>query len=81
MRTICALALCGASLAMSTLARAQDRLETGDEALGRTAAVGGDVPPLWISTPDLQVTLTASPSPALALGGWLRSSRCTARSW
>ena len=73
MRTICALALCGASLAMSTLASAQEiDWKRVDEALGRTAAVGGDVHRYGFPRSDLQVTLDGvAIKPALALGGWV----------
>ena len=73
MRTLCALALCGASLAMSTLACAQEvDWKRVDEALGRTAAVGGDVHRYGFPRSDLQVTLDGvAIKPALALGGWV----------
>ena len=73
MRTLCALALCGASLAMSTLASAQEiDWKRVDEALGRTAAVGGDVHRYGFPRSDLQVTLDGvAIKPALALGGWV----------
>jgi hypothetical protein len=73
MRTLCALALCGASLAMSTLAGAQEiDWKRVDEALGRTAAVGGDVHRYGFPRSDLQVTLDGvTIKPALALGGWV----------
>ena len=55
-----------------TCQRARDRLETGDEALGRTAAVGGDVHRYGFPRSDLQVTLDGvAIKPALALGGWV----------
>jgi Domain of Unknown Function (DUF1259) len=73
MRTLCALALCGASLVMSTLASAQEiDWKRVDEALGRTAAVGGDVHRYGFPRSDLQVTLDGvAIKPALALGGWV----------
>src|SRR5438876_3895374 len=72
MRTFCALALCGASLAMSTLASAQEiDWKRVDEALGRSAAVGGDVHRYGFPRSDLQVTLDGvAIKPAFALGGW-----------
>src|SRR3984893_8915033 len=73
MRTICALALCGASLAMSTLASAQEiDWKRVDEALGRTAAVSGDVHRYGFPRSDLQVTLDGvAIKSGFALGGWV----------
>src|SRR4249920_555714 len=73
MRTLCALALCGASLAMSTLASAQEiDWRRVDAALGRTASVSGDVHRYGFPRSDLQVTLDGvTIKPALALGGWV----------
>ena len=58
---------------MSTLASAQEiDWKRVDEALGRTAAVGGDVHRYGFPRTDLQVTLDGvTIKPALALGGWV----------
>lgn len=47
-----------------------------DAALGKTASVQGDVHRYGIPRSDLQVTVDGvTIKPALALGGWLASSR------
>jgi hypothetical protein len=73
MQILYALALCGALLATSTPAGAQEVNWKGvDEVFGRTAAVGGDVHRYGFPRTDLQVTLDGvTIKPALALGGWV----------
>jgi hypothetical protein len=73
MRILYELALCGALLATSTPAGAQEvNWKSVDEVFGRTAAVGGDVHRYGFPRTDLQVTLDGvTIKPALALGGWV----------
>jgi Domain of Unknown Function (DUF1259) len=71
MRAFQALALC-AMAALGTSAGAQDiDWKKVDEAVGRTAAVSGDVHRYGFPRTDLQVTLDGvTIKPAFALGGW-----------
>src|SRR5215470_10412233 len=71
MRALSLLPLC-ASLAISTAASAQTvDWQKVDAALGRTAAVTGDVHRYGFPRSDLQVTVDGvAIKPALALGGW-----------
>src|SRR6516165_8213941 len=73
MRGLYMFAVCGAALALSPLANAQEVDWKGvDAAFGRTAAVAGDVHRYGFPRSDLQVTLDgAAVKPALALGGWV----------
>ncbi len=70
MRIMLSLAIMGAALAG---AHAQDvDWKKVDEAIGRTAAVSGDVHRYGFPRSDLQVTLEGvTIKPALALGGWV----------
>src|SRR4051812_38579170 len=71
MRAVQVLAIC-AMATMGTTAGAQEiDWKKVDEALGRTAAVSGDVHRYGFPRTDLQVTLDGvTIRPALALGGW-----------
>jgi hypothetical protein len=75
MRAVQALAIC-AMAAVGTAAGAQQGTQAidwnkVDEAIGRTAAVSGDVHRYGFSRSDLHVTLDGvTIRPALALGGW-----------
>jgi hypothetical protein len=71
MRTLTLLAI-GAALAGVTVANAQDiDWQKVDAAIGRSAAVGGDVHRYGFPRTDLQVTVDGvTIRPALALGGW-----------
>src|SRR3954453_17533968 len=62
-----------AAVAFATGANAQEvDWKKVDEALGRTAAVSGDVHRYGFPRSDLQVTLDGVPiRPSLALGGWI----------
>src|SRR5262245_63555897 len=73
MRSLYLFAVCGAALALSPLANAQEVDWKGvDAALGRAAAVAGDVHRYGFPRSDLQVTLDGvAIKPALALGGWV----------
>ena len=73
MRGLYMFAVCGAALAFSPLANAQEVDWKGvDAAFGRTAAVAGDVHRYGFPRSDLQVTLDGvAIKPALALGGWV----------
>jgi hypothetical protein len=73
MRSLYMLATVTAILAQSQLAGAQAiDWKPVDTALGRTAAVGGDVHRYGFPRSDLQVTLDGvAIKPALALGGWI----------
>ncbi len=71
MRVVHVLAICGMAI-IGTAANAQDvDWKKVDEALGRTAAVTGDVHRYGFPRSDLTVTLDGvAIKPALALGGW-----------
>src|SRR5713101_792919 len=71
MRVVHVLAIC-AMTTIGTAAKAQDvDWKKVDEALGRTAAVTGDVHRYGFPRADLSVTLDGvAIRPALALGGW-----------
>ncbi len=71
MRVVHVLAICGMAI-IGTAAKAQDiDWKKVDEALGRTAAVTGDVHRYGFPRSDLTVTLDGvTIKPALALGGW-----------
>ena len=73
MRIALPLAAIGLALALSTSSRAADIDWTKvDAALGKTAAVQGDVHRYGIPRSDLKVTLDGvAIKPALALGGWV----------
>jgi len=73
MRIALPLAAIGLALALSTSSRAADIDWTKvDAALGKTAAVQGDVHRYGIPRSDLKVILDGvSVNPALALGGWV----------
>src|SRR5215471_16171126 len=73
MHSLYMFAVCGAALALSPLANAQEVDWKGvDAAFGRTAAVAGDVHRYGFPRSDLQVTLDGvAIKPALALGGWV----------
>src|SRR5512144_198288 len=66
------LAVAGAALLLAGAAQAQQiDWKKVDEALGRTAAVSGDVHRYGFPRTDLTVTLDGvTIKPALALGGW-----------
>ena len=72
MRAFYVLAI-GALTTIATAARAQEiDWKKVDEALGRTAAVSGDVHRYGFPRTDLTVTLDGvTIKPALALGGWM----------
>jgi hypothetical protein len=72
MRIFPMLAIC-AAVGLATAANAQEiDWKKVDEALGRTAAVSGDVHRYGFPRSDLQVTLDGvTIRPALALGGWV----------
>jgi hypothetical protein len=72
MRIIQMLAICAVALAVATAADAQDiDWKKVDAALGKTAAVSGDVHRYGFPRSDLQVTVDGvAIKPALALGGW-----------
>lgn len=72
MRTVQLLTLCGAALIVATVSRAQEIDWTKvDGALGKTAAVSGEVHRYGFPRSDLQVTIDGvAIRPALALGGW-----------
>jgi hypothetical protein len=72
MRAFPMLAIC-AAVGLATAANAQEiDWKKVDEALGRTAAVSGDVHRYGFPRSDLQVTLDGvTIRPALALGGWV----------
>ena len=71
MRALTLLAIC-AAVAGATTANAQDiDWQKVDAAIGRSAAVGGDVHRYGFPRSDLQVTVDGvTIKPALALGGW-----------
>ena len=71
MRTLKLLAIC-AAVASATAANAQDiDWQKVDAAIGRGAAVGGDVHRYGFPRTDLQVTVDGvTIRPTLALGGW-----------
>src|SRR5258705_13669839 len=71
MRAFNVLAIC-ATVAVATAANAQEiDWKKVDEAIGRTAAVSGDVHRYGFPRTDLTVTLDGvTIRPALALGGW-----------
>src|SRR5258707_11891025 len=64
---------CGLALMLAQAANAQDiDWKKVDEAIGRPAAVSGDVHRYGFPRTDLQVTLDGvTIKPALALGGWV----------
>ena len=72
MRTISSVLVCALTAAWAGGASAQEiDWKKVDEALGRTAAVSGDVHRYGFPRTDLQVTLDGvTIRPALALGGW-----------
>jgi hypothetical protein len=72
MRTISSLLVCALTAAWAGGASAQEiDWKKVDEALGRTAAVSGDVHRYGFPRTDLQVTLDGvTIRPTLALGGW-----------
>ena len=67
------LTIIGAALLLAPTANAQEiDWKKVDEALGRTAAVSGDVHRYGFPRTDLQVTLDGvTIRPAFALGGWV----------
>ena len=71
MRIVSSLVIC-AAMALAGTAQAQTvEWQKVDAALGRTAAVGGDVHRYGFPRSDLQVTLDGvTIRPGLALGGW-----------
>src|SRR3954454_22423754 len=73
MRTISSVLVCALTAAWAGGASAQEiDWKKVDEALGRTAAVSGDVHRYGFPRSDLQVTLDGvTIRPALALGGWV----------
>ena len=73
MRIALPLAAIGLALVLSTSSRAADIDWTKvDAALGKTAAVQGEVHRYGIPRSDLKVTLDGvTIKPALALGGWV----------
>ena len=72
----------GAALLLSLPVHAADiDWKKVDAALGKTAAVSGEVHRYGLPRSDLRVTLDGiAIKPALALGGW-PSRPCTARPW
>src|ERR1051325_1922173 len=72
MRTLKLLAIC-AAVASATAAHAQEiDWKKVDDAIGRSAAVSGDVHRYNFPRSDLQVTLDGvTIKPSLALGGWV----------
>ena len=82
MRIVSSLVVC-AGMAVAGPAQAQSiDWQKVDAALGRSAAVGGDVHRYGFPRSDLQVTLDGvTIRPGLALGGWARSNRCLTAPW
>src|SRR5450759_4533278 len=72
MRTVHVLAICGMALTIAATAGAQEiDWKKVDAALGKTAAVSGEVHRYGFPRSDLQVTLDGvTIRPTLALGGW-----------
>jgi hypothetical protein len=72
MRSVHLIAICGLALAAATGAKAQEiDWKKVDDAIGRGAAIGGDVHRYNFPRTDLNVTLDGvTIKPAFALGGW-----------
>src|SRR3981081_3170357 len=72
MRSVQVLTICAMALSIATAARAQEvDWKKVDEALGKTAAVSGEVHRYGLPRTDLTVTLDGvTIKPAFALGGW-----------
>jgi hypothetical protein len=72
MRAVRLLTICGAALTLATAAGAQEiDWKKVDEALGKTAAVSGEVHRYGLPRTDLNVTLDGvTLKPTFALGGW-----------
>ncbi len=84
MRSMNMLLLSSALMASITGSLAQEvDWKQVDAAFGRPpAAVAGDVHRYGFPRSDLTVSLDGvAIKPALALGGWIASSRCTVRPW
>src|SRR5438876_734580 len=73
MRAVQMLTICGVALTIATTTYAQEiDWKKVDAALGKTAAVTGEVHRYGLPRSDLQVTVDGvAIKPALALGGWL----------
>src|SRR6202795_1904507 len=73
MRAVQMLATCGVALTIASTANAQEiDWKKVDAALGKTAAVSGEVHRYGLPRSDLRVTLDGiAIKPALALGGWV----------
>src|SRR5256714_7963048 len=73
MRVFTTIAISVVSVALATVAQAQEiNWDKVDAALGRKAAVAGDVHRYGFPRTDLSVTLEGvTIKPALALGGWV----------
>jgi biotin operon repressor len=73
MRAVYVLTICGAALTFATAASAQEiDWKKVDEALGKTAAVSGEVHRYGLPRTDLNVTLDGvTIKPAFGLGGWV----------
>src|SRR5262249_56265254 len=71
MRIVHVFAICAAGMVSSAAAAQEIDWKKVDEAIGRSAAVGGDVHRYGFPRTDLNVTLDGvTIKPSLALGGW-----------